>query len=147
MSIARAAGEPNATVSPSRKRRYLVVDDDPQMRALVAYALRRDGAEIVEAGGGIDLLKWAELTTLASHGFFDAIIADICMPDLNAIEVLSKVPSITRKTPVILMTAFRDERAKQRAYDLGVEMVISKPFDPISIRAFARAVSRHSNGA
>lgn len=117
------------------------------MRALLASILRQDGAEIVEAGRGIDLLEWAELMVWASERErFDAIISDVQMPDLSALDVLSKVPRMPRITPVVLVTAFGDEATRQKAYALGVEMVLSKPVRPDDLRALARSLAGRRSG-
>jgi len=130
------------TASESRKPRFLVVDDDPEMRALIAYTLRRDGAEIVEATRGIDLLEWVELTVSNSkRDVFDGIFSDIQMPDFSALHVLSRVPSAPRLTPVVLVTAFGDELTREKAYALGAEMVLDKPLHPDDLRALARSLA------
>ena len=128
---------------PPRNPRFLVVDDDPEMRALIAHVLRQDGADIVEAGRGLDLLEWAELTVWASErDRFDAIISDIMMPHVTALNVLRKVPGIPRHTPVILVTAFGDEETWLKAYELGANMVLNKPLDLGDFRALVRSVVR-----
>ena len=123
----------------SRRRRFLVAEDDPEMRALIVYVLRQDGADVLEAKGGSELLEWAELTARTSRrDLFDAIISDIQMPDLTALDVLSKVPRMAVHTPVILVTAFGDKETRLKAYDLGAAMVLRKPLDLDDLRALVR---------
>src|SRR5690348_14939228 len=70
-------------------RLALVVEDDADMRRLIASSLQRDGLDVIEAGGGIDFLEWMELTTsTAASGLFHVIVSDVNMPDLGALDVL-----------------------------------------------------------
>jgi len=128
-------------------RRYLVADDDPDMLALIANVLRKTGAQVVEAHNGTDLLIFA---TDASEGapdhHFDAIFSDIQMPDITAIDVMERLPVLTRRTPVILFTGVQDRAVRDRAYDLGVQAIISKPLDPMDLIALARCVTMQSKG-
>jgi len=127
------------------RRRILVAEDDPQMRALFAAVLRQDGADVVEAEGGAELLEWAERAVGPSkRAAFDAIISDIQMPNLTALDVIRRIPAVVRNTPVILVSAFGDAATRRTAYDLGVELVLSKPLDPHDLRAVARGVTRRS---
>jgi DNA-binding response OmpR family regulator len=130
----------------AERRRFLVADDDPDARALVGAILRRDGAYVVEASDGLELLEWGEMLALASEGkLFDAIVSDIRMPNYSALDVLTKLPVLGRKTPVILMSAFNDEPTMGRAYALGAALVVGKPFHPGDMRALVRAVLRRWN--
>jgi len=132
--------------SAVRRRRFLVAEDDAELRALMALVLRQDGAEVVEVTGGVDLLEWAELTAWSRKDeAFDAIISDIQMPDLTALEVLSQRPAIPRQTPVILVTAYDDKETRQRAYELGAQMVLTKPVQLNDLRAVARSVAYRSS--
>ncbi len=145
--VARADGRP-AGRQPQPPRRVLVVDDDPAFRALLAHALRSDGAEVVVATGGLDLLEWAELASWSPKaGIFDVIVADVQMPDMTALDVLRRVPSIGRRTPVILVTAHRDAVTSVRAYDLGADTLLEKSKDLNDIRAIVRAVAKRWSGS
>jgi DNA-binding response OmpR family regulator len=127
----------------ARTPKFLIAEDDPEMRALIVYALGRDGAEIVETDRGVHLLRWVERAACApDRDLFDAIISDVQMPDCTALDVLSKVPSVPRNTPVVLVTAFGDEETRRAAYALGAEMVLDKPVHPDDLRALARSLAR-----
>jgi two-component system OmpR family response regulator len=124
-------------------RRYLVAEDDPALRRLLVTQLRQDGAEVVEATGGADLLDWAERAVRSpDREVFDAIVSDIQMPDLTALDVLRKVPAVARSTPVILITAFGEQLVRDEAYDLGAAAVLRKPLHLADVHAIVRGVSR-----
>jgi CheY-like chemotaxis protein len=124
----------------SSRGQLLVAEDDPDMRHLIATILQKDGYEVVEAANGVDLLSWIQLTYRNStRSPFDAIVSDINMPDLSATEVLEALRCQPTRSPVILITAFGDPETRQAAYDLGVHMVVDKPFDPNWLRAAVRS--------
>ena len=129
---------------PTREaRRYLVAEDDASLRRLLVAKLRHDGAEVVEASGGAELLDWAERAAQSpDRDVLDAIVSDIQMPDLTALDVLRKVPAVSRRVPVILITAFNERMVRDEAYDLGAAAVLQKPLHLDDVHAIVRAVSR-----
>ena len=130
---------------PTRITRFLVADDDPDMLAMVASVLRRTGAQVVEAHDGADLLSLAkDATENAQDNHFDAIFSDIQMPHMTPIDVMERLPVLTRHTPVILFTGVRDRTLRDKAYDLGVEAIIDKPLNPMDLIALTRFVTMRS---
>jgi CheY-like chemotaxis protein len=129
---------------PARKgRRYLVAEDDAPLRRLLATMLRQGGAEVVEATDGADLLSWIEQAARSSdREVFDAIVSDIQMPKLTALDVLRTFPGVSRRAPVILITAFGEKQVREEAYDLGAVAVLQKPLHLGDVHAIVRAVSR-----
>jgi two-component system, response regulator, stage 0 sporulation protein F len=117
--------------------RVLLAEDDTEMRALLAAALRQDGLEVVEARDGSALLdRLAE--ALAADGDldgYDLIVSDIRMPGHSALDILAGVRRAFRHTPVILITAFGDRVTHERAKRLGASAVFDKPFDIDDLRA------------
>lgn len=130
----------NALASPARAR-ILLVEDDSELRALIATTLTKAGFEIVEAGDGENFIeRLAE--SLAAHEVgrgFDLILSDIQMPIFNALDVLLGARRLMGETPVILMTAFGDGKTQEQALRRGAEMVLSKP---IRMAALCETVSR-----
>ena len=116
--------------------RVLLAEDDPEMRELLATALRQDGLEVVEARDGSALLdRLAE--ALAADGDldgYDLIVSDIRMPGYSALDILAGVRRALRHTPVILITAFGDRVTHERAMRLGASAVFDKPFDIDDLR-------------
>lgn len=126
-----------------KRRRLLVAEDDAEMRHMIAGALEADGADVVEADGGEELLHWAQRVGAGpSRHVFDAIISDIQMPDLTAFDVLDRVPLAPRNTPVILITGTHDRTVSDEGYRLGAELVLRKPVDLDDLRAIVRSVVR-----
>jgi DNA-binding response OmpR family regulator len=143
--------EPKAPAPTShavaRKPRVLVVEDDGHMRRLMAATLERCGYQVVEAEDGVDLLGWIGELMSNSTDTFDAIVSDVNLPDLTAIEVLAALRARDSQVPIILVTALDDERIHKQAYELGVSAVLKKPFDlddlrKVVVRLAARDASR-----
>lgn len=126
-----------------RPARVVVVEDDADMRNLVSWVLRDDGFEVVEAEDGVGLLRCLQ-TSIWSEGRarIDAIVSDIQMPDLTALEVMRSVPQRDAAAPVVLITAYGPSRARTKAEALGAVAVLEKPLDWDALReAVTRAVA------
>ena len=93
--------------------RILVVDDDPEMRGLLAEELRREGWQVREAGDGAEAV-------LACRGTqFDVILMDKNMPGPSGLDLL---PGFRRTCPgsrIIMMTAFGDVPSYVEAAEKG----------------------------
>ena len=122
----------------STKQRILVADDDPDMRTLIAYVLRRGGYDVVEAGSGMEAIERIAPTVWSKCGGFKAIVSDVCMPDLTGLDLLAALRCTRFETPVILMTAFGDEEVRAEAHSLGATAVLDKPFDLDELPAAVR---------
>jgi DNA-binding response OmpR family regulator len=62
-------------------------------------------------------------------GPYDLVITDLGMPDVPGWEVVEAVKQVGATTPVVILSGFDRARATRRARELGVDLVISKPFD------------------
>jgi DNA-binding NtrC family response regulator len=115
------SAEQNAPVTGQHVR-VLVVDDDPEMRALLLDELQRDGYEVVEAADG------AEAVLACRAGQFDVILMDKNMPGPSGIDLL---PGFIRSCPrsrIIMMTAFGDVPSYVEAAEKGAVDFLFKPF-------------------
>jgi CheY-like chemotaxis protein len=122
-----------------RKPRVLLVEDDVDMRRLVAAVLRKDGCEVIEVDSGVAMLRRIESTIWRSAAdYFDVIVSDIQMPDVTALEVLRNLRCRNITTPVILMTAYGNDHARNDARALGAVALLDKPLDWKQLRAAVR---------
>jgi two-component system phosphate regulon response regulator PhoB len=106
--------------------RILVVDDEPDITALVAYHLAKAGYRVATAGGGRDALDAARAERPA------LIVLDLMLPDVSGFDVLAELRrrEETREIGVLLLTARRDEADRIRGLALGADDYILKPFSP-----------------
>jgi DNA-binding response OmpR family regulator len=119
---------PAPAVAPAR---ILVVDDLEDNRAVLERRLRPQGHEVVCAAGG-----HAALAMLAREQF-DLVLLDVMMPDLDGLAVLErlKAGAATRDIPVIMISALDDVASVVRCVERGADDYLSKPFDPVLLRA------------
>ncbi|MCX4244318.1 response regulator transcription factor [Paraliomyxa miuraensis] len=105
----------------------LVAEDDPNLRRLISWHLRREGHEVIEARDGNDALQ-----LLARHALrgthLTAIVMDVRMPGHTGLSILRNLRDAASTTPVVLITAFGDDKTHQRAAELGARAVLDKPF-------------------
>jgi len=106
--------------------RILVVDDEPDITALVAYHLAKAGYRVSTAASGPDALK------AAREERPDLVVLDLMLPGLSGYDVLQDLRSRpeTREVGVILLTARRDEPDRIRGLSLGADDYLTKPFSP-----------------
>jgi DNA-binding response OmpR family regulator len=116
--------------------RVALAEDDPDMRGLVADALRGDGYVVIEVADGADLKR--ELSELP-NGKVDLIVSDIRIPLVTGLEILRSLREAQSNIPVVLMTAFGDEATRREAVRLGA-IVFSKPFKLDQFRGVVRAL-------
>jgi len=114
--------------------RLLLAEDDLELRELLAYVLREDGHEVVEARDGHELLQILSESTHRGSTFA-LVVSDVRMPGLTAFDVLGRLQRALTDTPVILITAFGDRTTHLRAQRLGACRVFDKPFDFDDLRA------------
>ena len=115
--------------------RILVVDDDPDIRALAKRALSQDGHIVNEASTGKEALALidAEAPTL--------LVLDLVMPEQGGLEVLEILRSrpATAALPVVLLTAMDDEASTRAGFELGATDYVTKPFTIPQLAARVRA--------
>ena len=118
--------------------RLLIVEDEPDLLASLAQALREEGYAVDTADNGDDGLFNAEGTD------YDAIILDVMLPGLDGWEVLKRLRA-TKQTPVLMLTARDQSRDRVRGLDTGADDYVVKPFDLNEIFARLRALIRRTN--
>jgi len=104
------------------RMRVLVVDDDAEMRALLAEVLSDEGYAVAEAPNG------AQALIRLRREAFAAIVLDKNMPGLSGLDLLPGLRTICPETPVILITASGDVSTYMEAIEQGAFEYIFKPF-------------------
>ncbi len=102
--------------------KILVIDDDPSIRNMLAIVLKKSGYQVTCTESGKTSLEKLKKES------FDLIISDIKMPDINGIELLKKIKTISPEVPVIMITAFASANDAVEAMKLGAEDYVTKPF-------------------
>jgi len=136
---------------PLRPARLAVVEDDREMRRMVASRLREEGYAVTEFEDGDDFIDHffhlvgdapvLETEEGALAGAFeptDLIVSDVRMPGVGGLEILSGLRSLDSDLPVILITAFGSWETHEEALRLGAAAVLDKPFAVDELAALVR---------
>lgn len=115
----------------------LLVDDDPNIRAIIREYAQAENWQFTEAGNGDEAMK------LISDRDFSLIILDVMMPKMDGWTAL-KLLRRNSAVPVILLTARDEEYDRLLGFELGVDDYISKPFSPRELIARMKALLKRS---
>jgi two-component system, OmpR family, phosphate regulon response regulator PhoB len=118
--------------------RILVVDDEPDISALVAYQLARESYRVRTAAGGPEALAAME------RELPDLVILDLMLPGMSGLDVLAEIRRREewRTVPVILLTARREEPDRVEGFRRGADDYVAKPFSPQELVLRVGAVLR-----
>jgi len=120
------------------KATVLVVEDDPDIRELLAFSLDKEGWRLLVAEDGEKGLALAEAERP------DCLVLDIMLPGIDGLEVLRRVKAGpgTRRLPVIMTTARGEESDIVAGLELGADDYVVKPYSPKVLAARIRAALR-----
>ncbi|MFJ6023237.1 response regulator [Brevundimonas sp. NPDC092305] len=119
------------------QRTVLVVDDDPHIRDLLAFALRKAGLAVREAADGE-----AALADLDAHPS-DLVVLDINMPRLDGLETCRRIRARS-DLPVLFLSSRDDEIDRILGIELGADDYVVKPFSPREVVARVAAILRRT---
>jgi len=121
-------------------RKVLVVDDDPHIRQLLAFAFAKAGIATVEASDGEEALA-----TLAEDPA-DLVILDINMPRMDGLEVCRRLRASHSAVPILFLSSRDEEIDRVLGIELGADDYVVKPFSPREVVARAGAILRRTAG-
>ena len=118
--------------------RVLVVDDEPDIVALVAYHLAKAGYRVATAGSGAEALESARRERPA------LIVLDLMLPGMSGFEVLEQLRASesTRDVAVLMLTVRREESDRIQGLSLGADDYLTKPFSPQELVLRVSAILR-----
>jgi len=117
--------------------KVLVIDDEKELREVVAGYLEKEGFKAIKAGDGVTAVK------MFHDEQPDLVILDLMLPDIPG----EKVCSVVRQsygTPIIMLTSKSSEEDKIKGLDLGADDYIVKPFSPKELMMRVKAILRRS---
>ena len=120
--------------------RVLVVEDEPDIRDLLAFHLERGGYQVTRAATGPEALRQLRAAPP------DLVILDLMLPEMDGLEVCRRLRAepATAALPVIMLTAKGDEVDRVVGLELGADDYVVKPFSPKEVLARVRAVLRRA---
>ena len=127
------ATAPNSAMT----RSVLVVDDDPHIRQLLAFAFEKAGLSVREAGDGEEALAQV------ARAMPDLVVLDINMPRMDGLEVCRRLRA-TSEVPVLFLSSRDEEFDRVLGIELGADDYVVKPFSPREVVARANAILRRT---
>ncbi len=120
--------------------KILIVDDEPDLVALVAYHLRKEGFGAVSVSSGEEALETVR------QGGIDLVLLDLMLPGIQGTEVcrMLREDPRTEAIPVIMLTARADVSDRVRGLESGADDYLPKPFSPTELLARVKAVLRRT---
>jgi two-component system phosphate regulon response regulator PhoB len=117
--------------------RILVVEDEPDISALVAYHLARESYRVRTVADGPEAIRAVEAEAP------DLIVLDLMLPGMSGQQVLGELRRRSEASiPVIVLTARREERDRVEGLELGADDYMTKPFSPQELVLRVAAVLR-----
>lgn len=110
----------------------LVVDDEILIRKVIREYLESENYKVLEAENGLDALR------VLTSNKVNLIILDIMMPKMDGFTCLEEIRK-TKDTPVIMLSAMKEETDKLNSFNLGVDDYVIKPFSPKELIARVKA--------
>ena len=122
--------------------RILVVDDEPDIVALVAYHLAKAGYRVSTASDGVEAIAAAREERPA------LVVLDLMLPGMSGFEVLEQLRAhdATRAVAVLMLTARKEEPDRIRGLALGADDYLTKPFSAQELVLRVRAILRRTSG-
>ena len=117
--------------------RILVVDDDTDIRTLIAELLRRAGHDVIEAENGRVGLRALHASPP------DLVVLDVSMPELDGWQTLERIRDLS-EVPVLMLTARGNELERVRGLQAGADDYVTKPFGRQELIARVQALLRRS---
>jgi phosphate regulon transcriptional regulator PhoB len=120
--------------------RVLIVEDEPDIRDLLAFHLEREGYHVTRSRSGADALRQIRARPP------DLILLDLMLPELGGLDVCRRLRQDPRtaSVPIVMLTARGEEVDRILGLELGADDYIVKPFSPKEVVARVRAVLRRA---
>lgn len=125
--------------------RILLVEDEENYRVPLAFSLRRDGFDVVQAADGVAAVEAFEAAGPSGGGAIDLVLLDLMLPRLSGIEVCRRIRH-TSTVPVIMLTARDSEADTVVGLRIGADDYVTKPYSYRELLARVNAVLRRSRG-
>lgn len=113
----------------------LIVDDEEDIRNLLAIYLRSEGVHVLTASNGVEALAVLERNKV------DLIILDIMMPRMDGIQACMKI-RLENKMPIVMLSAKNEDTDKILGLNVGADDYIAKPFNPLEVVARVKSQLR-----
>lgn len=120
--------------------KILIVEDEPEIRDLLAFTLSREGYDTVEAETAESAIQLLDSKTP------DLAIIDWMLPGMDGVDLAKRLrrDEVTAELPIVMLTARGEEADKLQSFASGIDDYITKPFSPRELLARIKALLRRS---
>ncbi|BEL69805.1 MULTISPECIES: response regulator transcription factor [Serratia] len=119
-----------------KPKRILIVEDDGDIAELLQLHLRDEGYAISHAADGNQGMA------MLAQGGWDALILDLMLPGVDGLEICRRARTMTRYTPIIIISARSSEVHRVLGLELGADDYLAKPFSMLELVARVKALFR-----
>lgn len=118
----------------------MLIEDEADIREMLALAFQRSGIEVIEAENAEKCLD------LLERKVPDALIIDWMLPGMSGVELVRRVRQdpLTAELPMLMLTARGEESDKLKSFDMGIDDYVTKPFSPKELIARLKALMRRA---
>lgn len=120
------------------KRKGLIIEDDRELAELVVLELGDIGFQVEMAHDGALGLE------MALQNDYAFVVLDIMLPGLDGVEVCKAIREKNKSLPIVMLTAKTDDLSKILLLELGADDYMTKPFNPLELKARLKAVLRRA---
>jgi len=121
--------------------RVLIIEDEPRLAENIARSLRES------AGYAVDIANdGQEGLFMAESNEYDAVLLDLMLPQLDGMQLLSRIRKAGQRTPVLVVTARDDKESVVALLNAGADDYLTKPFDLGELLARTKALIRRGKG-
>ena len=127
-------------MSESMQSHILVLDDDPQIRALLSEYLTENGLQVSVASSG------GEMSRLMNEEAIDLVVLDLRLAGEDGMALARSLRERSA-VPIVMLTGIREEADRVMGLELGADDYLTKPFSPRELLARIRTILRRARGA
>jgi len=120
-------------------KHVLVIEDEPQMRAMLVDNLEFEGYRVTAVASGEEALQ------AVSTRQFALLLVDVMLPGISGFDVCQQLRARGQHVPIVVLTARADEKDRVHGLDLGADDYVSKPFSVKELLARVRAQVRRDD--
>ncbi|HBZ71888.1 MAG TPA: response regulator [Deltaproteobacteria bacterium] len=144
----RETGAQAGALEALRGTHVLLVEDDDEMRKMLAFVLRRSGYRVTEERDAFQALEYLGNILLDGHPDRapQLILIDQCMPGVCGLDLIQATRTAGMRIPAILITAFGDAEIHNRAHALDATPVLDKPFRMGELLAIVQRLAPATDG-
>lgn len=122
----------------TQNAQILIVDDDPEIRTLLARYLTGQGFRVQTAANR------RECETRIAQGLPDLVVLDVMLPDGSGLDICRSLRDRFAQLPVIMLTALKEDVDRIIGLEIGADDYLGKPFNPRELVARIKAVLRRA---